>query len=176
MQTKIYISYSPDKAGSVFALFYFESGNDVIGWHIETRERYFSAAFFMIEDFYAGDDVRLYRSVEDDVYGAWTIDHPPTRDRIRCPLSEAQLHELERLQSAFVEDWLFFGDDARIESELAGYQVQGLPVYWANIRWKRLHKLRKCGTEWIHAMPGTDPNVAQFLRKYWRLNEKVSAG
>lgn len=173
MQSRIYISYSPDKAGSVFALFYFESGDDVIGWHIETREHYFSAAFFMIENFYAAHDVRLFRSVEDDVYGAWTIDHPPTRNLIRCPLSEGQLHELERQQSQFVEDWLFFGDDARIESELAAYQVQGLPVYWANIKWRKLHRLQKHGRQWILATPGTDMAVVQFLRKYWRLNEKV---
>lgn len=175
MQSRIYISYSPDKAGSVFALFYLESGEDVFGWHLETREGYFSAAFFMIEGFYADHDVRLYRSVEDDVHGPWTIDHPPTRNRIRCPLSESQLHELERLQSVFVGDWLFFGDDAHIDSELAAYQVQGLPVYWVNIRWRRLQRLRKLGTQWVHATPGTDVNVAQFLRKYWRLNEKVAA-
>lgn len=175
MQSRIYISYSPDKAGSVFALFYCESGDDIIGWHIETRERYFSAAYFMIEDYYADHDARLYRSIEDDVYGAWTIDHPPTRDHIRCPLSEAQQHELDRLQSLFVEDWLFFGDDAHIESELASYRVQGLPVYWANVRWKRLQRLNRRGREWVHATPGTDLNVAPFLRKYWRLNEKVPA-
>ena len=173
MQSRIYISYSPDKAGSVFALFYFESGDDVIGWHLETRENYFSAAFFMIEHFYADHDARLYRSIEDDVYSAWTIDHPPTRDLIRCPLSEAQLHELERLQSMFVEDWLFFGNDTHIESELAAYKVQGLPVYWANIKWRRLHRLRKHSQQWCYATPGTDMNVVQFLRKYWRLNEKV---
>ncbi|HZW21839.1 hypothetical protein [Noviherbaspirillum sp.] len=174
MQSRIYISYSPDKAGSVFALFYFESGDDVIGWHLETRDRYFSAAFFMIEGFYGNRDARLYRSVEDDVYSAWTVDHPPRRDQIRCPLSEAQLHELERLQSLFVEDWLFFGNDTGIESERAAYQVQGLPVCCANIKWRRLHRLSKNGNQWTYAPPGTDMNVVQFLRKYWRLNEKVS--
>ncbi|WP_420476433.1 hypothetical protein [Noviherbaspirillum sp. ST9] len=175
MQSRIYISYSPDKAGSVFALFYCESGDDLCGWHIETRETYFSAAFFMIENYYADHDMRLYRSVEDDVHGPWTIDHPPTRNQIRCPLTESQLHELERMQSQFVADWLFFGDDEHIESELAAYQVQGLPVYWANIRWRRLQRLRKHGMQWTHASPGTDANVVEFLRKYWRLNEKVAA-
>lgn len=173
MQPKLYISYSPDKAGSVFALFYCESGEDVYGWHLETRERYFSAAFFMIENFYAQREPRLYRSIEDDVYSAWTIDHPPTRDSIRCPLSDALLHELERLQSLFVEEWLFFGNDTHIESERAAYQIHGLPVHEANIKWRRLNRLKKKGVEWVHASPGTDMNLVQFLRKYWRLNEKV---
>jgi hypothetical protein len=173
MQSKLYISYSPGKAGAVFALFYFESGKDIYGWHIETRERYFSAAFFMIESFYANREPRLYRSVEDDVYGAWTIDHPPTRDQIRCPLSDALLHELERLQSQFVEEWLFFENDANIESERAAYQAHGLPVHVANIKWRRLHRLHKSDVDWTHATPGTDMNVVRFLRKYWRLNEKA---
>lgn len=173
MQSKLYISYSPGKAGAVFALFYFESGEDIYGWHIETRERYFSAAFFMIEDFYAKREPRLYRSVEDDVYSAWTIDHPPTRNQIRCPLSDTLLHELERLQSLFVEEWLFFENDANIESERTAYQAHGLPVHVANIKWRRLHRLHKSGADWTHATPGTDMNVVQFLRKYWRLNEKA---
>lgn len=173
MQPKLYISYSPVKAGSVFALFYYESGDDIYGWHLETRDHYFSAAFFVIENFYRQSDPRLYRSVEDDVYGAWTIDHPPTKNSIRCPLLEALRHELERQQSLFVEDWLFFGNDTRIESELAAYQVQGLPVHEANIKWRRLHRLKKVGAEWIHASVGMDMNVVQYLRKYWRLNEKV---
>jgi hypothetical protein len=173
MQPRLYISYSPVKAGSIFALFYFESGNDVYGWHLETRDHYFSAAFFMVENFYGQSEPRLYRSVEDDVYSAWTIDHPPTKDSIRCPLSEAVRHELGHQQSLFVEEWLFFGNDTGIDTECAAYQVQGLPVHEANIKWRRLHRLKKFGAEWIHASPGMDMNVVQYLRKYWRLNEKV---
>jgi len=173
MQPKIYISYSPSKPGSIFALFYFESGADIYGWHIETRTPYFSAAFFMVENFYADHPSRLYRSVEDDVYGPWTIDYPPTRDEIRCPVPEALGHELERLQSVFVDEWLFFENDVHIETERVAYQEHGLPVCAANIKWRRLHRLHKGGISWIYATPGLDPNLVQLVRKYWRLNEKV---
>lgn len=173
MQPRSFISCSPEKSGAVFALFYLESHSDVLGWHLETRPPYFSAAFFMIENYYAEAQPHLYRSIEDDVYGAWTIDHPPIRNRIRCPLPDAIAHELERQQSAFVEDWLFFSDDTRIGEELAQYEAHGLPVHEANLRWRRLQRLQENGDIRIHSSTGTDLNLVQFLRRYWRLNEKV---
>ena len=173
MQPRFYISYSPGKLGSVFALFYFESGADIYGWHIEARSLYFSAAFFMVENFYDNRAPRLYRSVQDDVYGPWTIDYPPTKDEIRCPVPESAGHELERLQSRFVEEWLFFKNDLHIEAELAAYAAQDLPVQEVNIRSKRLARLQKTGNSWTYMPPGIDLNVVQLLRKYWRLSEKV---
>lgn len=175
MQSKAYISYSPDKSGSVFALFYLESGADIYGWHIEAKGTYFSAAFFMVEGFYATRAPRLYRSIEDDVYAPWTIDAPPTKDEIRCPVPETVSHELERQQSLFVEEWLFFKDDARPRSEIAAYQELGLPVHEVNIRSRRLNRFHKEGSPWIHATPGIDVNLVQLLRKYWRLSEKIPA-
>lgn len=175
MQPKVYISYAPGKLGSVFALFYFESGADIYGWHIEARSLYFSAAFFMIENFYAQRMLRLYRSVEDDVYSPWTIDYPPTRDEIRCPVPESLGHELERIQSRFVEEWLFFKSDLDIEAEQSAYRMQCLPVNEVNIRSRRLQRLHRNGAIWTYTSPGSDANIVQLLRKYWRLSEKVPA-
>lgn len=175
MQPKIYISYSPGKPGSIFALFYFECGDDIYGWHIEARSLYFSAAFFMVEHFYANRTPRLYRSVQDDVYGPWTIDYPPTRDEIRCPVPESAGHELERIQSRFIEEWLFFKNDVHIEMELTAYQTHHLPVQEVNIKSRRLHRLHKEGNCWTYMPTGIDLNVVQLLRKYWRLSEKMPA-
>ncbi|RZI39919.1 hypothetical protein EGT07_26425 [Herbaspirillum sp. HC18] len=175
MQPKVFISYSPGKPGSVFALFYCESGHDVFGWHIESRDPYFSAAFFLIEDFYADLAPHLYRSIEDDVYGPWTIDYPPGKYAIRSPVADTLAHELERLQSNFVEEWLFFGSDAHIEPEVAAYRLQGLPMNEVNIKWHRLQRMHKDHGRWMHTTQGIDPNIVQLLRKYWRLNEKVPA-
>jgi hypothetical protein len=173
MQPKAYISYSPGKLGSIFALFYFELGVDLYGWHIEARNLYFSAAFFMVENFYANRAPRLYRSVEDDVYGPWTTDYPPTKDEIRCPIPESIGHELERTQSRFVEEWLFFKNDIDIGTELVAYGEHELPVHEVNIKARRLPRLHKEGGAWTHATPGIDLNIVQLLRKYWRLSEKV---
>lgn len=175
MQPKVYISCSPGKLGSIFALFYFESGVDLYGWHIEARSLYFSAAFFMVENFYANRSPRLYRSVQDDVYGPWSIDYPPTKDEIRSPIPESVGHELERMQSRFVEEWLFFRNDVRIDAELDAYETLGLPVQEVNIKARRLHRLDKVSNSWTHASPAIDLNVVQLLRKYWRLSEKVPA-
>ncbi|HZW11600.1 MAG TPA: hypothetical protein VFF81_00220 [Noviherbaspirillum sp.] len=173
MQPKVYISDSPGNLGSVFALFYFESGVDLYGWHIEARSLYFSAAFFMVENFYADRSPRLYRSVQDDVYGPWTIDYPPTKDEIRCPVPESVGHELERIQSRFVEEWIFFKNDVRIEDELLAYEALGMPVHEVNIKARRLPRLHKENSTWTYMQPGIDLNVVQLLRKYWRLSEKV---
>ena len=173
MQAKAYVSCSPGKPGNIFALFYCESGADVYGWHIETHNMYFSAAFFMIESFYSERPVHLYRSIQDDVYSPWTIDYPPTRDHIRCPVPEPASHELERMQWFFVEDWLFFREDPDIESELQAYGTQRLPVYEVNIRSRRLQRLEKRGENLVYMPQGVDANIVQLVRKYWRLNEKI---
>lgn len=175
MQPKFYISYSPDKLGYVFALLYFESNADIYGWHIEAKSHYFSAAFFMIENFYADRATRLYRSIPDDVYGPWTIDYPPSKGEIRNPMPESASHELERLQSRFVEEWLFFGDAPQLQQESAAYRMHGLHVQEVNIRSRRLSRLDKQSPTWTCMSPGIDLNVVELLRKYWRLSDKVPA-
>lgn len=175
MQPKSYISYSPDKLGHVFALLYCESNVDIYGWHIEARTHYFSAGFFMFENFYADRATRLYRSIPDDVYGPWTIDYPPSKGEIRSPVPDAASHELERLQSRFVEEWLFFADDPQLEMERAAYRAHGLHLHEVNIRSRRLGRLEKQDRNWTGMTPGIDLNVVELLRKYWRLNEKMPA-
>lgn len=175
MQPKTYISYSPGKAGAVFALLYCESGADLYGWHIEARSVYFSAAFFMIENYYARHALKVYRSMQDDVYGPWTVDCPPTGEEIRCPVPDTMSHELERMQSRFVDDWLFFDDDADIGGEKSAYRELRLPLYGVNIKARRLSRLLQHDGQWSYLPPGTDLNVAQVLRKYWRLSEKLPA-
>lgn len=175
MQPKTYIAHTPGKLGNVFALFYCESGTDLYGWHMEARGSYFSAAFFMAEHYYSQRPQRLYRSVQDDVHGPWTIDYPPMRGRIRCPLPDSIIHDLEAMQSRFVEEWLFFKDDPHDERDIAAYNMLGLPVHEVNIRSRRLHKLSRSGPLWVYMTPGVDPNIVQLLHKYWRLSEKVPA-
>jgi hypothetical protein len=175
MQPKHFISYTPEKLGRVFALFYFEQRGEMYGWHIDASSRTFSAAFFAIESFYADRSTRLYRSIADDVYGPWIIDHPPGRGEIRSPLPDAVSHELERIQSQFIEEWLFFGDEPHLEAEVAAYRRLGLQLQEVNIHSRKLGRLeRKYGT-WTAMTAGFDLHVAELLRKYWRLSEKVPA-
>jgi len=174
MQPKININYTLGHFGSVSALFYVESETDVYGWRIQAKGHYFSAAFFMIENFYASRSTLLYRSLEDDVYGPWVTDFPPTGNEIRCPLPEPVRHELERIQSKFVEEWLFFENDPVAEPELAAYEKQQLSIHAVNVKSRKINRLEKRKTDWDHSTPGIDPNIIDFLQKYWRHDEKTT--
>ncbi len=171
MQPKIHISFFPENAGLVSALFYVEAEADIFGWYGTSSQRRFCAAFFMAENFYAKRATVLHRSLYGDVYGPWIADYPPNRSRNRCPLPETIRHELERIQFEFISEWLFFKNDPAIDAELAAYQGQNLPVNALNIKSRRLRRLsRKDGT-WTYSTAGTDLNVPEFLQKHLRCHQ-----
>jgi len=174
MQPKVYISHSLGKHSSVTAMFYVEAHTDLYGWYMVAREHRLSTAFFMVEHFYADRTPVLYRSIEDDVYDPWIKEFPPAENAIRCPIPDAISHELERIQSMFIQEWLFFESDPNVAGELAAYHGRGLPVQAANIKFKKLNRLDKDDDHWTHTTPGTDVNVPDFLEKYWRFGEKLS--
>ena len=157
------------------AMFYMEAHIELYCWYMTARDQQLSTAFFMVEHFYTDRTPVLYRSIEDDVYEPWTIDYPPTKNAIRCPIPDAIMHELERLQSMFVQEWLFFETDPNVSSELAAYRTRGLSVQAANIKCRKLNRLDKEDQHWVHTTPGTDFNVAEFLEKYWRFEERITA-
>jgi len=174
MQAKTHIRYLPEEPGSVSALFYVEYGIDVYGWYTHAERSSFSAAFFMLENFYAERSTTLYRSIEDDVYGPWTNDSVPTETEIRCPLPEPVRHELERIQSSFVDEWLFFENDPEASRELLAYASHRLVTHAVNVKSRKLNRLEKSRTSWEHKTPGIDSNVIDFVQKHWRLNEKAT--
>lgn len=177
MQPKTHIRFLPDEPSSVSALFYVEHGVDVYGWYTHADAQAggarFSAAFFMLENFYMNRSSVLYRSLEDDVYGPWTNDSPPIDTELRCPLPEPVRHELERIQSNFVDEWLFFENDPAASSELLSYENHRFLVHPVNIKSRKLNRLEKNNKSWEHKTPGIDSNVMDFVEKNWRLNEKA---
>lgn len=177
MQPKTHIRFIPNEPSSVSALFYVEDGVDVYGWYTNADspagEGRFSAAFFMLENFYVNRSSALYRSLEDDVYGPWTNDFPPIDTEIRCPLPEPVRHELERIQSNFVDEWLFFENDPAASNELRSYESHQLSIHAVNIKSRKLNRLEKDGAGLEHKTPGIDSNVMDFVQKNWRLNEKA---
>lgn len=173
MQPRIYITYSQKDPYFVTAMFYVEANRELYGWHMAAREQDLSTAFFMLENFYASRLPVLYRSIEDDVYEPWITDYPPAKSEIRCPIPESIGHELERLQSIFVQEWLFFPTDPDIATEIAAYRSSSIPVRIANIKFRKLHRFNRENEVWIHATPGIDYNVTQFLEKYGRFGEKA---
>jgi len=168
MQPKTHVSYSEETPHALTALFYLEAERDLYGWYLSARDRQVSAAYFMVEHFYADRLPTLYRSVADDVYEPWTSDYPPRRERIRCPLPETAAHELEHRQSQFIREWLFFDTDPDIAAEIAAYHAHGMQVHAVNIRSRKLNRFGWKAGHWVHATPGADFNVVYFLEKHWR--------
>lgn len=171
MQPNIYLSQTEGRPGTAIACFYLEAGNEIYGWRISGKSHRFAAAFFMLENFYAADHGVLYRSVEDDVYGPWMIDSPRQQGEIRSPLPEFVRHELERIQSVFVQEWLFFENDPEAEAEIAAYDRQGLPIQAANIRLRKLSRFYRTANHWEYRTAGFDKNVSEYLQRHMRVTD-----
>ncbi|HJW57851.1 MAG TPA: hypothetical protein VJ577_21525 [Burkholderiaceae bacterium] len=174
MQPKISLSYSQEDPYFVTAMFHVEAHKDLYGWYMKAQGQNLSAAFFMLENFYVNRPPVLYRSIEDDVHAPWMIDYPQAKGEIRCPIPESISHELERIQSIFVQEWLFFPTDPDIATEIAAYRAHGLSVQIANIKFRKLCRFDKENEYWVHATPGIDSNITQFLEKYGHFGEKAS--
>lgn len=70
MQPRVYLRCAQEKRSCVSTTFYLESAGDVFGWHLHSTVMCFAAGFFMIENFYTRSVTALYRSVDNDLYGA----------------------------------------------------------------------------------------------------------
>ena len=167
-----YLAYTPRGAGVLCALFYFEEDKHIFGWYTGSQEGEFPATFFMLENFFSSQQTIFYRSQEDDVYGTW-LKHTPGSDvpvEGRELVPDSACHELERLQFAFIREWLFYADDDVAEKECAEYRDQGLPVQAVNIRSRKLNKLDKSDLIWTYATATVDMNVISFLMRHWPLD------
>jgi hypothetical protein len=169
MEPHAYLAYAPRGAGVASALFYVAHKENVYGWYIGACGYAYPAAFFALERFYSTHATTFCRSVEDEMYGPWVEDFAPVTTDIRCPVPEALCHELDRLQAAFVHEWLFFPEDAE---NAAAYQSLGLPVQAVNIRADQFNRFVREQPVWTYASPGTDLNVLSYLKRSWPLDDK----
>ena len=169
MEAHSYLAYSPRGAGLASALFYLAADDNVYGWYTGACSYAFPAAYFTLEDFYSTRATLFYRSLEDDVYGPWVVDYTPITTEARCPVPQPLCHELQRLQGAFVQEWLFFDDD---EKAAEAYRKLGLPVQGTNVRADQLHRLDQRQPTWVYAAPGIDLNVVAYLKRSWPLDDK----
>lgn len=80
-------------------------------------------------------------------------------------------HELQRLQGAFVQEWLFFADD---EKAAEAYRKLGLPVQGVNVRADQLHRSDQHQPTRVYAVPGIDLNVVTYLKRSWPPDDKDS--
>jgi hypothetical protein len=86
------------------------------------------------------------------------------------PVPEALCPELERLQDAFVREWLFFEDDPGHAEEAAALHALELPVLPVNVRPRKLNKLATGQPVWTYTSPGADSRIIDFLARRWPLD------
>lgn len=172
IQAHNHLAFAPRGVGLLYAVLWFAVDDDIFGWFMGAKDGGHIASYFMLQDYFSMRDTRLFRSVEDDVYGPWVdvrpsgdmqLPHPP-------PVPEELCHELSRLQDQFIRHWLFFDDDAEARAEADALNARELPVRHVNIRASRLDKLSTAPAVWHYDSPGTDRNVLIHLSKRWPLD------
>jgi hypothetical protein len=172
IEPQVHVAYAPRGAGVLCAAFWFVQGDHVYGWFTGARAHEHPASFFMLEHYYSTRETVCYRSAQDDVYGDWVVASTSGESPIDrpSPVPEALGHELERMQDAFVREWLFFEGDPEHRSEAAALRARELPVLAVNFRPRRLNKLATGGPVWRYSSPGADLRIVGFLSKRWPLD------
>ncbi|MBI2319997.1 MAG: hypothetical protein HYY28_01845 [Betaproteobacteria bacterium] len=180
IEPHVHLAYAPRGAGVLCAMFWFVEQSDVYGWFTGAKGYEHPARFFMLEAYYATRETCCYLSAENDLYGQWLqatktrpsrIDRPIPVPRDLCP-------ELDRMQDAFVNEWLWFEDDPRHAEEASALRLHELPVLALNIQASKLNKLLPDGPIWDFWTPGADRHVAVYLSQRWPLDytlDRVSA-
>jgi hypothetical protein len=165
MQVHAYLAYAPRDAGVTAALFYAAWGPNVYGWLAGEHDNRSFAAFFDLEGYYSTRDAAFCRSIDDNVRGRWIEQAVPLTTEIRCPIPELECGELSRMQSAFVDEWLFYPEDPHARIEVDAYRRLGLPLHRVNVRAGQFHRFDQRRPVWVHASPGTDFNLVLHVKK-----------
>jgi hypothetical protein len=172
IEPKTYFAFAPRGPGLMCALFYFADARSVYGWYTGSRAGEFPASFFMLEDYFSPREMRFYASAADDVYSGWMlrtkdaetpIDPPP-------PVPEPLLHEMERLQDAFMREWLVYAGDPHATEDAKAYAARELSFQPVNLRADKLAKLSTDEAVWTCASPDCDLNIVSTLRRHWSLD------
>jgi hypothetical protein len=175
MQPHVYLAYTPRGAGVAAAGFYVVDRDDVYGWFTGARGHETAAAYFALERYFSEAPSAWSESRDDDVHGPWATGAGRAAAVVPCPVPEPIRHELARLASAFVDEWLFYPEVPGAEREVESYWKLGLPVQPANIRASELNRFDRSGPAWTHASPGTDLNVVAAIARHWALDHRVPA-
>jgi hypothetical protein len=168
----VYVAYAPGGAGLLHVGFYFARLEHIYGWYTGNRAVELLSEFFMLENFYSWRAILYYRSKQDDIYGDWVQQMPEATVAVDrpVPVPDNICHELDRLQSGFTQEWLFYPDDPRSADDVAAYHSQELRLQPVNIRSRKLNKLDNRDSLWSYVSPGADLNVIDFLMQRWPLD------
>ena len=171
IEPTVHLAYAPRGAGLLCALFWFTKDDHVYGWFTGAKAHEFPAAFFMLEHYYSTRETVCYRSAQNDVYGNWLVATTARASPIDrpVPVPEPLCHQLERMQDAFVREWLFAAD-AEHEPEAAALRARELPLAALNIRPAKLNKLAAGAPTWTYSSSGADAHIVLYLSRRWPLD------
>ncbi len=172
IEPSVHIAYAPRGAGLLCALFWFAEREHVYGWYTGAADHSHPAQFFMLENYYAARDTNCYLSADNDVRGDWLEIEPGRSHMIDkpIPVPEVQCHELERLQQAFAQEWLFYASEPADSREADALHARELPVLAVNVRAAKLGKLVTDSPVWTYTTPEADQRVIEFLARHWSLD------
>jgi hypothetical protein len=185
MPVHAYIAWAPRGEGLAAALLYGVRDARVLGWLAREHDKHCVAAFFALDGYYGASAVgpaqrarsvplpaaspapraSFKRSLTGDIHGRWIEQATPLSSEIACPIDAGDCRWLLRLQSSFIEDWFFRGDEARERDEIAAYAADGLPVRMLNIRSSRLRRFDRHRPVWVHASPAIDFDLVLYLKR-----------
>ena len=170
MQPCFYLAYAPRGVGVAAALFYVVRQETVFGWYTGARNHGCESRFFALENYFSEVPTVYWHSVEDDVHGQWAAGRTAKLKQVHGPAPDAVCHELERLQSEFDDEWLFYAGDPRAAKEIDAYRRLELPVTQVNVRSCQFPRFDQTQPTWIYASPRSDLNVVARLGKRWALD------
>lgn len=167
-----FLAFAPRGAGVLCALFYFVDGRDVFGWFSGAVDSAHRSAFFQLESFYSRDVSAFLATEDSDIQGGWRFDYARSEPQLDKPLPVRQdvLPELDRLQGAFVSEWLFFPADPAAAREVETYRTMELPLCDVAIKPQVLNRMSKGAALWRYLSHDFDMHVLDYLLPRWPLD------
>lgn len=168
-----FLAYTPYGVGLRAAIMYLKTERDVYGWFTGPQDGQSVSAYFLLDAFYTVSGPRFYATEGTDLYAGWTYDYaarPAKRLAARQLLDDALCHELDRAQSAFATEWLFYRDAPGAEGDMQAYAEAELALGETNIRYHRLARLSHTHVTWTYYSPRFEHAVLTFLSRHWPLD------
>jgi len=107
-----------------------------------------------------------------DVYGGWRCNYASSKPKLDATIAvdDEVSHQLERLQDAFADEWLWIRGDRGTEQEAAAYASTELPLKRSMSGTGRWGSLPRTGSGWIHQSHGVNLDVVAYLTARWPLD------
>jgi hypothetical protein len=172
-----FISFAPFGVGILCALCYAARSRNIHGWWIGARDTEYRSAYFTLDDYFTTRPTRFYATDGTDLVRGWTLLYSSRRHELEqaVPVDEEALRELNRLREHFVDEWLFFRDDAGAAGERAEYDRTNFPLRDVNLRIRCLARFSRREPVWIHRSHGFDMEVLQYLQRHWPIDYRYSS-